>query len=147
MNSKVYKVLKAILDEPTCWHPIPALAYDYNMTCRQISSVVCAYEWLPLEKDRDNELSRSYVKFGGSPEDAEKALAEITSEYYNISEDMKKAVMDSLSSVAWMSVSDIMDDTCYNRCDVVRTLGLLEGVTTKTNGVLVLYKRDPPEVS
>lgn len=147
MNTKTYKVLRTILEEPNEWHSVPTLAYDVNMTPRQIIAILCAYEHLPLKRDRDNTLSRSYVMFEGTEEEAERILAKVTAEYYDISDEMKQTVYNSLSSVAWMSVSDVMDDTHYNRCDVARTLGLLEGVTTKTSGVLVLYKRNPPEVS
>ena len=142
MNSKTYKVLKTILKEPNMWHAVPNLAYDVNMTARQVTSIICAYEHIPLKKDRDDSLGRSYVMFEGSKEDAENILARITEEFYGISPEMKERVFNSLSTAAWMSVSDIMEDTSYNKCDVARTLGLLEGVTTKTCGVLVLYKRD-----
>lgn len=146
MNTKTYKVLKTILEHPNEWQPVHVLAYDVNMTARQIVSIVCAYEHLPLKKDRDNENSRSYVMFEGTKEEADKVLAKVTEEYYGVTDEMKEKVYNSLSSVAWMSVSDVMDDTKFSRCDVAHTLGLLEGVITKTNGVLVLYRRNPPEV-
>ena len=147
MNTKTYKVLRTILENPNSWQSITALAHDVDLTQRQIVAITCAYGHLPLKKDRDNVLNRSYVMFEGTDKEAEEALDQVTSEYYNISDEMKRTVYNSLSSVAWMSVSDVMDDTHYNRCDVARTLGLLEGVTTKTSGVLMLYKRNPPEVS
>ena len=147
MNSKTYKVLKEILSNPGEWRAIPNLAFMADMTIRQISSIICSYEYLPLVKERDDAANRSYVMFPGSPEEAEKAMRMVTEEYYNISEEMKERVFNSLSTVAWMSVSDVMDDTSFNRNDVSHTLNLLEGVTTKTSGVLVLYKRDPTEVN
>lgn len=141
MNTKVYKVLKIILESPGEWNAVPTLAYDTNMTVRQISSIICMYEHLPLEKDRDSSIGRSYVRFPGTPEEADKVLRRLTAEHYGISDEMKETVYNTLSSVAWMSVGDIMDDTNLDKSDIAHTLYLLDGVVSKNNGEFVLYRR------
>ena len=142
MNSKTYKILKIILETPNEWHSTTSLAYDVDMTTRQVVAIIGAYEHLPLEKDRDSQNNRTYVMFQGTKEEASAILTRITEEYYGISEEMKKTIYDTLSPVAWMTVTDIVEDTNFKRCDVSRTLGLLEGVATKTSGEAVMYRRE-----
>ena len=141
MNTKAYKILKIILEHPNEWQSVPNLASEVDMTRRQVTAVICAYRYLPLEKDRGN-YDCTYVMFKGTDDEANDVLAQITEEYYGITDDMKEKIYNALSPVAWMSIMDIAEDTNINKGDVTHALGLIDGVITKTSGVLVLYRRE-----
>lgn len=80
--------------------------------------------------------------FRGSEEEASAMLSRITSEFYGISDEMKRDIYNTLSPVAWMTVADIVEDTDYKRCDVSRALTLMDGIVTKTSGEAVMYRRE-----
>ena len=140
MNCKTYRVWGALLEYPNDWQSVMKIAYDINMTARQVSSIVGMMPSPPVVKERDEKDNKLYVRVIGTPEEISKLRAEVISDYFGISPDTWERVMNSLSPIGWMSVTDISDDTGVEKLRVSRILSALPNVVSKGSGTVTLYR-------
>ena len=140
MNSKTYKVLKAVLKREK-YISVSEVAFETNLTCRQVQSLISmlALPFITYEYDQANNVNRMVIV--ATPEERAATLRAATIEYYNISPDMISKVHSSLSSTGWMSVFDIAEDTDLYHMDVSKALTLMDDVVSKETGMGTLYRR------
>ena len=140
MNSKTYKVLKAVLKREK-YISVSEVAFETNLTCRQVQSLISmlALPFITYEYDQANNVNRMIIV--ATPEERAATLRAATIEYYNISPDMISKVHASLSSTGWMSVFDIAEDTDLYHMDVSKALTLMDDVVSKETGMGTLYRR------
>ena len=140
MNSKTYRVLKAVLKREK-YISVSEVAFETNLTCRQVQSLISmlALPFIVTEYDSVHNVNRLMII--ATPEEREATLRKATIEYYGISPDMMGKVHDSLSSTGWMSVFDIAEDTELYHMDVSKALSLMDDVVSKETGMGTLYRR------
>ena len=122
------------------------IGYQTNLTSRQVCSIVAQFPTPPLEKDRwtggagvgDHTL---YVCWNEDEEHAEERRKAAINEYYKLTPAMHKTVMDSLSSVGWMTVYDICSETGLPKDAVARIVRMSDNVEKEVSGRLRLYRK------
>ena len=140
MNCKTYKIWCMLLSAPNEWQSITSMAYDMNMTSRQVSSIVGMMPSPPVVKERDENDNKLYVRLEGTHEEITRMKAQVISDYFGIPPETWIRVQHSLSPVGWMSVSDISDDTGVEKLRVSRILAALPNVVSKGSGTVTLYR-------
>ena len=141
MNGKTYKVLREILAYPNGYLSVSDIAFKTNMTSKQIFSIIGILNLPFVHKEYDPDIKTPRFRIEATLEERETALRDATIDYYEISEDMMDIVYRNLSSVGWLSISDLAEDTGMNTQDVSKTLSVLTGVVTKERGSSVYYRR------
>ena len=142
MNHNAFKVISLLTKYPNEWMDTQSIAYDTDLTSRQVSSVVMVLDipYLRKSRDRDNKM---IVMFEGTPKDVEETIRAATKEYYRIPDDDIVKVDSVLSPAGWLTVADITEETGFSRNAVTKTLKCVEGVDKMCVGASTLYRRMP----
>ena len=139
VTSKAYKIWKRLFDEPNVWLSIPGIAYDVDMSSRQVQAVLKTMnspyiERRPGSSDVDPKLRLTIS-------DGELAILkrEVIMTYNHLSEEMLDEIYAVLSPVGWTSAADLSLETGYCSAKISIALSVMDGIVQKNDGVSKLY--------
>lgn len=138
MKVKGYKILSELLTTPNEWWDISELAFNINLTRKQVYYTALQLPTPPVEMDKNGK--EIYIRIAGTEEEIEKYKKNLYMKRYNISKETYDEVISALSTAGWMSVSDISKTINVDRIMVSRALSISDCVESKCDGNICLYR-------
>lgn len=140
MNNNSFKVLSFLIKSPMKWYDTQTIAYDTNLTNRQVLSTINMISSPYLQKDRDVDR-RLIIMFNGDSEAIKETRKMMVVEHYRISEDIMDNVYKTLSSAGWLTMTDLIEETGYSKSTLGKVLAVMDGVVSTNSGTSMLYRR------
>lgn len=139
VTSKAYKIWKRLFNEPNVWLSIPSVAYDVDMSSRQVQAVLKTMNSPYIEKQPGSPDSVPAIRLTISQEDFVKLKRDVIMSYNKLSEEMLDEIYNVLSPVGWTSAADLSLETGYCSAKICIALSIMDGVIQKNDGVSKLY--------
>jgi len=139
VTSKAYKIWKRLFEEPNTWLSVPSVAYDVDMSSRQVQAVLKTMNSPYIEKEPGSADTVPAIRLNISDEDFVALKREVIMSYNKLSEEMLQEIYDVLSPVGWTSASDLSLETGYCSAKICIALSIMDGVVQKNDGVAKLY--------
>lgn len=139
VTPKAYKIWKRLFIEPNLWIGVPAIAYDVDMTGRQVLSVLKTMNSPYIEKEASTADSDARVRLTVTDEELEALRRDVIVSYNNLSDAMLVEIHDALSPVGWTTASDISIITGYRPATICIALSIMDDVAQKSEGASKLY--------
>lgn len=138
VTPKAYKIWKRLFKEPNIWLDLGDIAYDVNMTCRQVSSVVQTMNSAYIRKS-DNGKQRPAIKLCCDGEELELLKREVIISYNQLNDEIFDTIRASLSPVGWTSAQDVALITGYHGATINIATQLMDDVVSKDAGKSKYY--------
>ena len=142
MNNNTFKVLSYLIKNPNKWYDTQTIAFNTNLTNRQVMSTISVMESRSVVRDRDND-NKIIIMFSGDETAALKAKKELVIEHYKITKDDRDMVYGLLSPAGYLTMVDLMEETGYTKNTLSRVLNVTDGVMSIGSGTTTLYRRMP----
>lgn len=146
-NTRVYKIWLMLLENPGKWYHTDDIAYDLDLTRKQLYAMLAKFPTPPVEKDRTDGCYGFRVRVCGSEQYLEKVKEAIMRDMYNLSDELIQEIHDALPIAGWISLSDLSQDTGYSMTQLSRVISLLDDIDFKSLQGIPLYKRAEGESS
>lgn len=141
MNGKTYKVIKEVVKCKNGYIPTNKIAFDTNLTSRQVHIILSDLRLPFVEKEYDVKLKTNRLLLNATEEERRALIVSATRDYYDLSDSMIDTVRNSLSTIGWMNVSDIACDTGLDDMDVAMILSIMDNVDSTELSSRMFYRR------
>jgi len=139
VTPKAYRIWKRLFTEPNVWLSIPGIAYDVNMTSREVQAVLKTMNSEYIERMPGSTDCLPTVRLTISDEDFIQLRRDVIMTFNELTEDMLDTIYGVLSPVGWLSASDIANITGYLPAKICVALSIMDGVVQKNKGASKLY--------
>ena len=133
MTKKMYRLWMELLKSPGRWQDIHVLAKKLNITANQVSALISHIDNTFIDRDGDDVL------FTGTDDDAWNMRRKVTKECFGFTDDELDCVLNSLSTVGALSVTDICNETGMSMTNVMIVLKTVPNLGVVSGGSVKLY--------
>lgn len=133
MTKKMYRLWMELLKAPGKWQNIHRLAKELNVTANQVSALISHIDNTFIDRDGEDVL------FSGTEDDAWRMRRTVTKECYGFSDEDLDTVLNSLSTVGALSVTDICNETGMTMSNVMIALRTVPNLGVVSGGSVKLY--------
>ena len=139
ISSKAYKIWKRLFDSPNEWISVPTLAYDVDMSSRQVSCRLKGMNSPYIERIPACGSHLPAVRLTVTDEEFDALRKEVIMSYNNLDEEMLETIRSTLSPIGWTTASDISILTGYRSSTICIALSIMDGVIQKSDGSSKMY--------
>jgi len=139
VTPKAYKIWKRLFEDPNLWMSVPSVAYDVDMTSRQVLSVLKTMHSDYIERRPGTSDSDPMLRLTVTDEEFRALRREVIMSYNNLDEEMLQGIRNALSPVGWTSASDLAIITGYRPAKICVALSIMSDVAQKTECATKLY--------
>lgn len=139
VTNKVYRVWKVLFTIPNKWVDVMEVAYEANLTTRQVSMIINGMPSPPVEKERDAE-GHMQVILRGSESDLKELQRYIRMECLGISEEDVYTISEYIPT-DWIPLTDLCDLTGKERLELTRIISVMRNVECNNEGKITEYRR------
>ena len=115
MNRKVYKIWMLLLDKPGEWFYTEDIAFQMDLTRKQIYALLSKFPTPPVERERLNGEAGLRVRINGSEAYLKRVRDSITMDWFKIDEEVLDRVRNALpqaGEAALQTALDILTQAC-----------------------------------
>lgn len=139
VTNKTYRVWKVLFTIPNRWVDVMEVAYESNLTTRQVSMIINGMPSPPVEKERDGD-GHMQVILRGSEDELSELSRNIKKDCYGISEETLSMV-EGLVPTDWIPLNSLCDITGIDRSELTKILSVIKGVECHTSSKTTEYRR------
>ena len=138
ITPKAYRIWKRLFEDPNKWLMMKDIAFDVNMTCRQVSSVVQTMNSPYIIRDEENDAWPA-IMLKVPEKDLDALKFDVISSYNKLDDEMFNAIRSTLSPVGWTTAQDLSAITGYTGAKLSLALSLMDDVIAKDGGKTKMY--------
>lgn len=139
VTPKAYKIWMVLFERPNTWTNVGDIAYEVDMSNRQVLSVLQTMNSPYIEKEVLGDYMGTAVKLTISDEDFRRLRREVLMSYHELDEEVFNRIRSTLSPIGWTSAQDISNITGYRGSRVYVAMSLMDDVISKDTGSNKLY--------
>lgn len=141
MNTKVYKIWLMLLDSPGEWFYAEDIAYQMDVTRKQLYALLIKFPTPPVEKERLDQHSGLKVRITGSEQYLAKVRESVMRDMYAITDEVTDNVRRALPEAGWVTLTDLSAETGYTITQLSKALSFMDdAVMTNQHGVPMYRK-------
>lgn len=140
MNRKVYKIWMLLLDKPGEWFYTEDIAFQMDLTRKQIYALLSKFPTPPVERERLSGESGLRVRINGSEAYLKRVRDSITMDWFKIDEEVLDRVRNALPQAGWVTLTDLAMETGITASQVAKALTLIDEAECRTQHGIPLYR-------
>ena len=140
MNRKVYKIWMLLLDNPGKWFYTDEVAFEMDLTRKQMYALLSKFPSPPVERERINSDSGLKIRINGSEQYLQRVRESITIDWFKITDEMCDKIRATLPKAGWVTLTDLSMDTGYTTSQLAKALTLMDDVVTHSSHGVPLFK-------
>lgn len=138
VTPKAYRIWRRLFEEPNRWITLNEIAFDVDMTCRQVSSVIQTMNSDNIIRAGDPR-AKPAVMLKCTKEEYDALKREVTLSFNHLDDEVFWNIRRSLSNVGWTSAQDVALLTGYGGAKISIAVSFMDDVKSKDAGKSKLY--------
>jgi len=128
VTAKAYRIWKRLFADPNVWLSIPGVAYDVNMTSREVQAILRTMNSEYIERTPGSTDVDPAIRLTVTDEEFVQLRRDVIMSFNELTDDMLDNIYGALSPIGWVSAADISNVTGYIPAKVCVALSIMDGV-------------------
>ena len=141
MNRKVYKIWMLLLDNPGKWFYTEDIAFEMDLTRKQIYALLVKFPCPPVERERLCSDGGLRVRITGSEAYLKRVRDSLNIEWFKITDETFDTIRNALPQAGWVTLTDLSMETGLSTSQLAKALSLMDDAVCKTLHGVPLYRK------